>query len=55
MTEDNSNSSLVSTEIVDLKSFDNIINVDTTLAVDVDKIEKIKKEYSVDEEGISEK
>ncbi|WP_251495396.1 hypothetical protein [Otoolea muris] len=41
-------------KMVDIKYFKNIIRVDTTLAIDPDKIEKEKKEYKLNENGIYE-
>lgn len=52
---DASRAAYVSGEELYLLNFDNTINVDTTFAVDAGKIENIKKEYIVDEEGVNEK
>lgn len=52
---DVSRTAYVSGEELDLRTYDNTIKVNTTLAVDADKVEKIKREYTVNEGGINEK
>lgn len=52
---DASRSAYVSGMELDIRKYGNTIKVNTTIAVDPDKIEKLEKEYVTSDQGISEK